>query len=585
MKGRDLKKDISSKQKMVLHEEKATIRHAKRRNNILKKTSKSFEEFPKIFVMGEKPSNDQCETLPHTFVITKENIFYINKIGEPIKIKLTEAQRQQIYELIPAEQLPATPLSLSEMEQYFEEGNAEKLIDILTNLENEISNREEKEDEKKAKMAMLILGVQGVFNLNTFTAIRGAGFKASKVKEYLAGFPYHSIYESKDEKVIEKIDDFKKALQVSLLSSDEVKERLISGYAVERGGGWGGKRPHCVGLCAIVEANSVGKKYIKLIHCNRGVRSNKYPCCGNTIFSAEYNDASLAAIGKIFGKEARFENKKKFYAHFESQLNAGGFVIKDTQPLRKQKFGNCILANQKGLLAAIVPKPVYKKITSEIRKEQIDYLLSKIFSAIEKKQDLRDCMELAILKSYLAQKTASAYSKNKKSKIELIEFVISKLKDIYINSDNRNKKLIQRIISEHQNIADLFMPTAVVVVKPSSAKRERPVWVESVLWSKVSNSPFFYSLQESKEKNRVKEEKTFYEILGIPETADPKTIATAFKIMSRTQHPDKVPDEKKLEQTEIYKHIVEAYEVLRDPEKRASYDAELREVVRVKKAK
>ena len=63
--------------------------------------------------------------------------------------------------------------------------------------------------------------------------------------------------------------------------------------------------------------------------------------------------------------------------------------------------------------------------------------------------------------------------------------------------------------------------------------------------------------------------KDYYKILGVPRDADQETIRKAYLRLARKYHPDvnKSPDAE-----EKFKEINEAYEVLRDPEKRARYD-------------
>jgi len=62
----------------------------------------------------------------------------------------------------------------------------------------------------------------------------------------------------------------------------------------------------------------------------------------------------------------------------------------------------------------------------------------------------------------------------------------------------------------------------------------------------------------------------YYEVLGVPATADDKVIKTAYRKLGRKYHPDvsKLPDT-----AEKFKRVAEAYEVLHSPEKRAEYDA------------
>jgi molecular chaperone DnaJ len=63
----------------------------------------------------------------------------------------------------------------------------------------------------------------------------------------------------------------------------------------------------------------------------------------------------------------------------------------------------------------------------------------------------------------------------------------------------------------------------------------------------------------------------YYEVLGVPSDADIRTIKNAFRKLARRYHPD-TSTEPDAEQR--FKEIAEAYGVLSDPAKRASYDAQ-----------
>lgn len=62
----------------------------------------------------------------------------------------------------------------------------------------------------------------------------------------------------------------------------------------------------------------------------------------------------------------------------------------------------------------------------------------------------------------------------------------------------------------------------------------------------------------------------YYEVLGVERTCDDKTIKSAFRKLAMQYHPDKNPGDKVAEQK--FKELGEAYEVLKDPQKRAAYD-------------
>ncbi len=65
------------------------------------------------------------------------------------------------------------------------------------------------------------------------------------------------------------------------------------------------------------------------------------------------------------------------------------------------------------------------------------------------------------------------------------------------------------------------------------------------------------------------EYRDYYKILGLERAATAEQIKTAYRRLARKYHPD-VSKEKNAE--ERFKEVQEAYEVLKDPEKRAAYD-------------
>lgn len=64
--------------------------------------------------------------------------------------------------------------------------------------------------------------------------------------------------------------------------------------------------------------------------------------------------------------------------------------------------------------------------------------------------------------------------------------------------------------------------------------------------------------------------KDYYEILGIDRNASDDDVKKAFRRLAHKYHPDKNPEDKSAE--EKFKELNEAYEVLRDSERRANYD-------------
>ena len=62
----------------------------------------------------------------------------------------------------------------------------------------------------------------------------------------------------------------------------------------------------------------------------------------------------------------------------------------------------------------------------------------------------------------------------------------------------------------------------------------------------------------------------FYELLGVPRDANAEAIKKAFRKLAMSCHPDRHPGDKAAEQK--FKDINEAYDVLKDEQKRAAYD-------------
>lgn len=62
----------------------------------------------------------------------------------------------------------------------------------------------------------------------------------------------------------------------------------------------------------------------------------------------------------------------------------------------------------------------------------------------------------------------------------------------------------------------------------------------------------------------------FYEVLGVTRDADDKSLKSAFRKLAMQYHPDRNPGDAEAEAQ--FKQINEAYDALKDPDKRAAYD-------------
>jgi molecular chaperone DnaJ len=65
-------------------------------------------------------------------------------------------------------------------------------------------------------------------------------------------------------------------------------------------------------------------------------------------------------------------------------------------------------------------------------------------------------------------------------------------------------------------------------------------------------------------------EQDYYDLLGVPRGADDATIKAAYRKLAKECHPDR--HNGCSQQTERFKAVSEAYDVLKDPQKRAAYD-------------
>ena len=62
----------------------------------------------------------------------------------------------------------------------------------------------------------------------------------------------------------------------------------------------------------------------------------------------------------------------------------------------------------------------------------------------------------------------------------------------------------------------------------------------------------------------------FYEILGVSRDSDDKEIKAAYRKLAMKNHPDRNPNDASA--AERFREASEAYEILKDSQKRAAYD-------------
>ncbi|KAI0177275.1 hypothetical protein BJ166DRAFT_506592 [Pestalotiopsis sp. NC0098] len=68
------------------------------------------------------------------------------------------------------------------------------------------------------------------------------------------------------------------------------------------------------------------------------------------------------------------------------------------------------------------------------------------------------------------------------------------------------------------------------------------------------------------------EDLDLYELLGVEKTSTPDQIKKAYRKLALKHHPDKVPEEQREESEAKFKAVTQAYEILRDDDKREMYD-------------
>ena len=67
----------------------------------------------------------------------------------------------------------------------------------------------------------------------------------------------------------------------------------------------------------------------------------------------------------------------------------------------------------------------------------------------------------------------------------------------------------------------------------------------------------------------------YYEILGVPRTCDKKGVHQAFRTLSKTKHPDCVPENLRFQAEKDFQLVVRAFNTLKSPDLRTRYDKTL----------
>jgi len=93
--------------------------------------------------------------------------------------------------------------------------------------------------------------------------------------------------------------------------------------------------------------------------------------------------------------------------------------------------------------------------------------------------------------------------------------------------------------------------------------------------TRISFGSSFPKLKATFNDGVVPEERSFYDLLGIPESGSLMDIKRAYKQLARKYHPDVSPPDRVKEYTKRFIQVQEAYETLSDPSRRIMYDRDM----------
>jgi curved DNA-binding protein CbpA len=126
------------------------------------------------------------------------------------------------------------------------------------------------------------------------------------------------------------------------------------------------------------------------------------------------------------------------------------------------------------------------------------------------------------------------------------------------------------------------VPSFTNEASPTARSGARPISVPPRRDSPPSIPPAVVhsaTLREELRRRLEHESRTHYDVLGIPEDALPRQVQSAFFLLSKRWHPDRLGSEStdvRESAARVYETILRAHAVLADPAARSSYDAALR---------